>query len=55
MPGSVQELVELLDLEAIEDNLFRGTQPDTSLQRVFGGQVAAHSLVAGDRTVPDRY
>jgi acyl-CoA thioesterase-2 len=55
VPGSVQELVELLDLESIEDNLFRGTQPDTVLQRVFGGQVAAHALVAATRTVPDEY
>jgi len=55
VPGSVEELVELLDLEAIEDNLFRGTQPDTSLQRVFGGQVAAHALVAASRTVPEEY
>ena len=55
MPGSVQELVELLDLEAIEDNLFRGTQPATSLQRVFGGQVAAQALAAATRTVPDEY
>ena len=27
--GSAEELVELLDLETIDDNLFRGTQPDT--------------------------
>lgn len=51
MPRSVQELIDLLDLEVIEDNLFRGRQPDTSMQRVFGGQVAAHSLVAATRTV----
>ena len=51
MPASVAELVELLDLEAIEDNLFRGKQPDTLMQRVFGGQVAAHALVAASRTV----
>jgi acyl-CoA thioesterase II len=55
MPASVEELVELLDLEAIEDNLFRGKQPDTLMQRVFGGQVAAHALVAASRTVPERY
>jgi acyl-CoA thioesterase-2 len=47
--------MELLDLEAIEDNLFRGRQPDTQLQRVFGGQVAAHALVAATRTVDPRY
>lgn len=55
MPASVDELVDLLDLEAIETNLFRGKQPNTLMQRVFGGQVAAHALVAASRTVPDRY
>lgn len=55
MPASVDELVDLLDLEVIEDNLFRGRQPDTLMQRVFGGQVAAQALVAAHRTVPDRY
>lgn len=55
MPRSVEELVELLDLEAIEDNLFRGRQPDTILQRVFGGQVAAHALVAANRTTDPAY
>ncbi len=55
MPSSADELVELLDLETIDLNLFRGIQPDTMLQRVFGGQVAAQALVAGARTVdPDR-
>ena len=51
MPSSADELVELLDLETIDVNLFRGTQPDTKLQRVFGGQVAGQALVAGARTV----
>jgi acyl-CoA thioesterase-2 len=51
MPSSVEELVDLLDLEVIEDNLFRGRQPDTQMQRVFGGQVLAQSLVAAVRTV----
>jgi acyl-CoA thioesterase-2 len=51
VPRSADELVELLDLETIDTNLFRGTQPETMLQRVFGGQVAAQSLVAGARTV----
>ena len=55
MPSSVEELVELLDLEVIEDNLFRGRQPDTVMQRVFGGQVLAQSLVAAIRTVPDPF
>jgi acyl-CoA thioesterase-2 len=51
VPSSADELAALLDLETIDLNLFRGTQPDTLLQRVFGGQVAAQSLVAGARTV----
>lgn len=55
MPTSVEEVLELLDLEVIEDNLFRGRQPNTSLQRVFGGQVAAQSLVAATRTVDPKY
>jgi acyl-CoA thioesterase-2 len=53
VPTSADELVELLDLETIDVNLFRGKQPDTALQRVFGGQVAAQALVAAARTTPD--
>ena len=50
------ELVDLLDLEQIEKDIFRGGNPeDASLRRVFGGQVAAQALVAAGRTVePDR-
>ena len=52
MPQSVTELIDLLDLEEIEIGLFRARQPDTQLQRVFGGQVLAQALVAAARTVP---
>ena len=55
MPASAAELVELFDLEVLDDNLFRGRQPDTELQRVFGGQVAAQSLLAAVRTVDPAY
>ncbi len=55
MPASAEELVELLSLEEIDRNLFRGRQPDTQLQRVFGGQVAAQALIAACRTVDSRY
>ena len=51
MPQSVAELVDLLDLEEIEIGLFRARQPDTQLQRVFGGQVLAQALIAAARTV----
>jgi acyl-CoA thioesterase-2 len=55
MPQSTEELLALLDLEQVEDGLYRGRQPETSLQRVFGGQVASQALVAAARTVePDR-
>ncbi|HYH34876.1 MAG TPA: acyl-CoA thioesterase domain-containing protein, partial [Nocardioides sp.] len=55
MPASAQELLELLSLEEIDRNLFRGRQPDTHLQRVFGGQVAAQALIAACRTVDEKY
>lgn len=51
MPETAAELLDLLDLETIDLDLFRGRQPDTSLQRVFGGQVAAQAFVAAARTV----
>ena len=44
-------LVRLLDVERIEDRMFRGLSPDTSVQRVFGGQVAGQALVSAGRTV----
>ncbi|MDA8369614.1 MAG: acyl-CoA thioesterase II [Nocardiopsaceae bacterium] len=46
-------LLDILDLERIEDNIFRGRSPDDSPQRVFGGQVAGQALVAAGRTVPE--
>jgi acyl-CoA thioesterase-2 len=44
-------LVNLLDLEPIEVNIFRGVSPNEDRQRVFGGQVAAQALMAAGRTV----
>ena len=55
MPSSAAELVELLDIEDIDGNLFRGRQPDTELQRVFGGQVAAQALIAAARTTDSKF
>jgi len=49
----LQGLLELLDLEALEVNLFRGGSPQEDRQRVFGGQVLAQALVAARRTVDD--
>ncbi len=51
MGDALDQLVNLLDLEAIEVNIFRGLSPDEDRQRVFGGQVAAQALMAAGRTV----
>jgi acyl-CoA thioesterase-2 len=50
----IQQLVALLDLEAIEENIFRGVSPKDRWQRVFGGQVLGQALVAASRTVEAR-
>ncbi|TCT41825.1 acyl-CoA thioesterase II [Martelella mediterranea] len=52
---SGKALAELLDLERLEQNLYRGESPVTTWQRVFGGQVVAQSLVAAQRTAPDSF
>lgn len=53
-PGDT--LLDILKLETLEHNLFRGRSPSTSWQRVFGGQVIAQALVAAQKTVePDRH
>src|ERR671921_28297 len=49
--AAVDALCALLDLEAIEVNIFRGLSPDEERQRVFGGQVAGQALVAAARTL----
>jgi acyl-CoA thioesterase-2 len=52
MSKALDILLDLLDLEQIEVNIFRGRSPDERVQRVFGGQVAGQALVAAGRTVP---
>ncbi|HVV10184.1 acyl-CoA thioesterase II [Amycolatopsis sp.] len=48
----LDRLVALLDLEQIDENIYRGVSPAHSPVRVFGGQVAGQALVAAGRTVP---
>lgn len=48
-------LIELLDLEAIEVNLFRGQSRDIGGRSVYGGQVVAQGLVAATRTVDEGF
>ncbi|MFE1598009.1 acyl-CoA thioesterase II [Methylobacterium sp. ID0610] len=52
MTRAVDELLDILDLEQLEQNLFRGRSPKDRWQRVFGGQVIGQALVAASRTVP---
>lgn len=51
MPKAVIDLLAILDLEPLEVDLFRGTSPNTSTQRVFGGQVIGQAMAAICRTV----
>ncbi|MFF9581560.1 acyl-CoA thioesterase [Streptomyces achromogenes] len=52
MSQALQDLLDLLDLEQIEEDIFRGQSRPAVVPRVFGGQVAAQALVAAGRTVP---
>ena len=52
MPETVDELISQFDLTQTGDLTFRGPQPRTLLQRLFGGQVLATSLMAAMHTVP---
>lgn len=55
MPRDVTELLNLFDLERTGESTFRGPQPRTHLQRLFGGQVLGQTLVAAAGTVdPER-
>jgi len=56
MPDSnntIEELLQLMELEALEVNLFRGESRDIGTSRVFGGQVLAQSIIAASRTVDE--
>src|SRR5689334_10830852 len=52
MPNVLDELVEMLALERIEENLFRGQSQDLGWGTVFGGQVLGQALSAAVQTVP---
>jgi acyl-CoA thioesterase-2 len=51
-PSVLEELVQLLGLERIEENLFRGQSQDLGWGVVFGGQVLGQALSAAVQTVP---
>ncbi len=54
MSDATTALLACLDLERLDRDLFRGRSPDEGRPRVYGGQVAAQSLVAAVRTVEGR-
>ncbi len=49
--SALAALLTTLDLEPLEDNLFRGARGIEGWQRVFGGQVLGQALMAAVRTV----
>lgn len=53
MTYSIDDLIELLELEPLERNIYRGRNRDIGSGRIFGGQVLAQSLVAARRTVEE--
>lgn len=50
----LSDLIELLKLERIEDNFFRGQSRDIGSAQVFGGQVLGQALSAAHHTVENR-
>ncbi len=53
MSRAMDNLLSILDLERLEQDLYRGNSPKQGWQRVFGGQVIAQALVAAQRTMSD--
>ncbi|SCK55135.1 acyl-CoA thioesterase-2 [Streptomyces sp. WMMB 714] len=53
MSNELTSLLDLLDLERVEQDIYRGDSREAVVPRVFGGQVAAQALVAACRTVPE--
>ena len=51
---TLRAVIQQLDLEPLEVNLFRGQSRDVGTRSVFGGQVVAQALVAAERTVDGR-
>jgi len=54
MEAEIADLLNLLELEQLEVNLFRGASRDIGSAQVFGGQVLGQALTAASATVADR-
>jgi len=53
MQPLLADLLHLLELERIEENIFRGESRDIGSPRVFGGQVLGQALTAANYTVAE--
>ncbi len=53
MSTPLSRLIQLLDVEEIEVDLYRGANTDAGWVRVYGGQVVAQALAAAQRTVAE--
>lgn len=51
MSEQLTALLEILDLEQVEENLFRAYHPIDRERRLYGGQIMAQALMAAARTV----
>lgn len=54
MKDPLRDVLDILELENLERNLFRGHGHEVGWERVFGGQVLGQALVAAGRTVEER-
>lgn len=54
MQDVVNQLLELLDVQRLDADHFRGCSEDLGFKNVFGGQVVAQALMAAYRTVEGR-
>jgi len=53
--SAVTELLNVLELKALDDNVFIGTNRDIGTPQIYGGQVVAQALQASYQTVTDRW
>nr|WP_040834735.1 acyl-CoA thioesterase II [Nocardia brevicatena] len=53
-PSDLEVLLDLLDLEQTDDDVFVGRHPEKVWSRTFGGQLVAQAIMAAGRTVGDR-
>ncbi len=52
MSQALKKLLDLLELEKIEEGIYRGQSEDLGLRQVFGGQVVGQALYAAKQSVP---